>query len=170
MGSGISLGQVIFWVASVIFLISLAVIVFAVVKKIMKKPISKALKKWIVVAIVTAIVEALIVIILLSALISFFRGDARETYIDIPNTEYQLLIREEQFLFSSHGTVYFVENSWWKRDKKLGETRGGDDGYCPFANGDYEITYEDGVVYVSYDSTFKKDEYSNHDSFELPID
>ena len=56
MGSGISLGQVIFLVASVIFLISLAVIVFAVVKKIMKKPISKSLKIMTVSAILALVV------------------------------------------------------------------------------------------------------------------
>lgn len=56
MGSSISLGQVIFWVASVMFLISLAVIVFAVVKKIMKKPISKSLKIMTVSAILALMV------------------------------------------------------------------------------------------------------------------
>lgn len=56
MGSSISLGQVIFWVASVMFLISLAVIVFAVVKKIMNKPISKSLKIMTVSAILALMV------------------------------------------------------------------------------------------------------------------
>ena len=56
MGSGISLGEIIFWVASVIFLISLAVIVFAVARKIMKKPISKSLKIMTVSAILALVV------------------------------------------------------------------------------------------------------------------
>ena len=117
------------------------------------------------------------VIVVLGALMFLFkdhlflgRDYEEDLYIDVPGTEYQILVKEWSFLMGVGQEVYFVEDSWWKRDTKLGQLNGGGDGYLPFANGDYKIEYEDGVVTLSCKKNSKDDKYSISESFELPID
>ena len=91
-----------------------------------------------------------------------------DLYVSIPDTEHQLLIKEWRYLLGSGAEVYFVEDSDIK-PVHLGNISGGDDGYCPFENGKYNITYNEGVVTLSW-SFDGSDNYSKSESFTLPID
>ena len=88
-----------------------------------------------------------------------------DLYINIPDTEYQLLIKEWRYLLGSGAEVYFVEDSDTKK-VHLGNISGGDDGYCPFENGKYDITYNEGVVTLSW-SFDGSDNYAKSESFTL---
>ena len=89
-----------------------------------------------------------------------------DLYIDIPDTEYQLLIKEWRYLLGSGAEVYLVEDAN-KKPTHLGDITGGDDGFCPFQSGKYNITYDDGTVTLcwSFDGS---DEYNKSESFILP--
>ena len=89
-----------------------------------------------------------------------------DLYIDIPGTEHQLLIKEWRYLLGSGEEVYFVSSSD-KKPKLLGNLTGGDDGYCPFNDGKYEISYSEGVISLSW-SFDGSDNYTRSKSFVLP--
>lgn len=91
-----------------------------------------------------------------------------DLYINIPDTDYQILIKEWGYLLGSGAEVYFVENTNIK-PVHLGNISGGDDGYCPFKNGKYDIIYNEGVITLSW-SFDGSDNYSQSESFTLPID
>ena len=89
-----------------------------------------------------------------------------DIYVDIPDTECQLLIKEWRYLLGSGEEVYFVSPSE-KEPRLLGTLTGGDDGYCPFNNGKYEIEFSDGSVRFSW-SFDGSDTYSRSERFDLP--
>jgi hypothetical protein len=91
-----------------------------------------------------------------------------DLYIDVPNTDYQLLIKEWRYLLGSGSEVYLVESSDAK-PVHLGNISGGDDGYCPFENGKYTIAYNEGVVTLSW-SFDGSDNYTKSESFALDVD
>ncbi len=89
-----------------------------------------------------------------------------DLYIDIPDTQDRLLIKEWQYLLGSGAEVYFV-SSVNGEAYFLGNIQGGDDGYCPFKDGKYEVSYTEGVVNLSW--SFDGSEiYTKNQSFILP--
>ena len=88
-----------------------------------------------------------------------------DLYIDIPDTQYQLLIKEWRYLLGSGAEVYFVPSSG-EQPQFLGNLTGGDDGFCPFQNGKYHMSYTEGVVCLSWSSD-GSDVYSKNKSFAL---
>lgn len=91
-----------------------------------------------------------------------------DLYIDIPDTEYQLLIKEWQYLLGSGAEVYFVDDAN-KKTIHLGNTSGGDDGFCPFQSGKYSIAYNEGTVTLCW-SLNGSENYTQSESFILPSD
>ena len=89
-----------------------------------------------------------------------------DLYIDLPGTEHQLLIKEWRYLLGSGEEVYFVSSSA-KKPQLLGKLTGGDDGYCPFNDGKYEISCSEGVLSLSW-SFDGSDNYTRSESFVLP--
>ena len=89
-----------------------------------------------------------------------------DLYIEIPDSANKLLIREWTYLLGSGAEVY-----WVSPDEKdpllLGMLSGGDDGYCPFQNGKYNVSFaEDRVTFSwSFDGS---DTYSKTEGFTLP--
>ncbi len=74
--------------------------------------------------------------------------DYRED-INVPlKNGYTLIIREWSYTVGSGAEIYLSQ-----KDGKtvfLGRTTGGDDGYCPFADGNYEIVEKDGCIVISW--------------------
>ena len=171
MSDNLNLIEWIIIISAIVLVAALSVIVWTAVNKIRKKPIGKKLKVAFIAAIVFLLLSIIVLATVFSGILKFYSKDYREDlYVDIPDTEYQLLIKEWSYLLASGEEVYFVDGSK-KKPVHLGDLRGGDDGYCPFANGDYEITYSDGEVYIAYDSSGNKDgEFNKTKSFDLPID
>ena len=90
-----------------------------------------------------------------------------DLYVDIPDTEYRLLIKEWSYLLGSGEDVYFVASPD-EEPVLLGKLTGGDDGYCPFHDGKYAVEYADGAVTLSWSFT-GSDTYSRSERFELPV-
>lgn len=99
---------------------------------------------------------------------SFSREYLDDLYIDIPDTESQLLIKEWRFLLGSGAEVYYIPSAGAKA-QFLGKTTGGDDGYCPFHDGKYSISYSEGVVTLSWVFQGSEDAYNRSESFPLPL-
>ncbi len=133
------------------------------------KAINRKTSKIVFFTVVLIIVALLLVIFLFKDRLFLSRDYRDELYIDIPNTEYQLLVKEWSFLTGSGQEVYFVEGSWWKRPKLLGQFVGEGNGYYPFESGDYTIDYENGVLYLSWKRNSNEEGYSQTKSFKLPI-
>ncbi len=79
-----------------------------------------------------------------------------------------IIIKEWCFLLGSGAEVYYKQGE--KTAVLLGKTTGGDDGFCPFKEGMYEITQNGGSICVSW--CFRPSN-SNHSlwrskSFDLP--
>ena len=84
--------------------------------------------------------------------------------IELQDREGVLVIKEWEFLLGSGAEIYYRY-----KDQKtilLGKTVGGDDGYCPFKNGNYEITQNADSVDISLSGSDldKRTPYS----FDLP--
>jgi len=113
-------------------------------------------------------------LLILSTTISLFScgnptGDREympDLYIDIPNTQSQLLIKEWTYLLGSGEEVYFVVEKG-AEPQYVGNLSGGDDGYCPFYNGKYNVDFADGQVTLSW-SNNGKEPYAKRTAFILP--
>lgn len=92
-----------------------------------------------------------------------------DLYINIPDTDYQLLIKEWSYLLGSGSEVYFVDPSK-KKPVHLENIPGGDDGYCPFNDGNYSISYSNGTVTLYWSMHGSIKEHTRNASFDLPID
>ena len=88
-----------------------------------------------------------------------------DLYVDIPETESRLLIKEWQYLLGSGSEVYYL-SSPDAEPQFLGEIIGGDDGYCPFNNGKYAVSYSNGSVTLTW-SLDGSDNYTKSKSFVL---
>lgn len=117
-------------------------------------------------AILLAVAVALLPAVLWNCDDSFSREYLDDLYVDIPDTESQLLIKEWRFLLGSGTEVYYIPSAGAKA-QFLGKTTGGDDGYCPFHDGKYSISYSEGVVTLSW--AFQGREYNRSESFTLPL-
>ncbi len=69
--------------------------------------------------------------------------------IEIPNSDDFIVIKEWSLLLAGGSDIYFENKNG--EQTLIGETSGTDDGYKPFKNGKYEITWGDNNVTLSYD-------------------
>ena len=131
----------------------------------MKKLTSKHI---IPIAVVCILVLALIALCIVISVIEPVGGREYlpDLYVEVPDTEYVLLIKEWRYLQGSGEEVYLVSPSG-EKTTLLGKLTGGDDGYCPFADGKYEVRYEDGAVLLSW-SFNGKPELTRSKSLSLP--
>lgn len=95
----------------------------------------------------------LIALLLLAAFILLFgcNYDDREFLPDITvPIEYssaEIVIKEWRFLSGSGAEIYYQSGG---KQVLLGTTTGGDDGYCPFAAGKYELALENNTLLVRW--------------------
>ena len=94
----------------------------------------------------------LVVLLLALVLLAFgaARADWREwqedLYLDIPQRQAQLIVREWGFLLGSGAELYYQEEGR-PRVRLDGNLPGGDDGYQPFSRGEYQVEFTpDGCV------------------------
>jgi len=112
------------------------------------------------------------VIMCFSLLIFVGCGLEREYYDDIlfplQDTSEKLIIKEWSFLLGSGGEVYYQKND--HKPILLGNTTGGDDGFCPFRKGLYEITQDGRTLTVKWCFNPSDNDKSHwrSETFELP--
>ncbi|MBQ9161714.1 MAG: hypothetical protein IJX74_00420 [Clostridia bacterium] len=89
-----------------------------------------------------------------------------DIYINIPDSRDKILIKEWRYLLGSGEDVYFVSSGTGEK-QLLGRLTGGDDGYCPFADGKYKVSFAAGEVEFFW-SFNGGEEYTKSKSFVLP--
>ena len=77
----------------------------------------------------------------------YYRDDI---VVELENTDLTLVIKEWSWGLGSGATIYYIDERG--REKELtNKVGGGDDGFCPFANGEYEIIENgDGTITVKW--------------------
>ena len=93
----------------------------------------------------------------------FEREYLEDLYIPLQDESEKLIIKEWGWLMGSGEDVYYQKDD----DKPiyLGDLTGGDDGYCPFADGKYEIIQDGRSVTIKW--SFRGDLWKDM-TFELP--
>ena len=117
--------------------------------------------------------KALIVLGCLVVLLAFGGCDSEREYYDdihitLQDSSERIIIRECFFLLGSGAEVYFQKNG--TDPVLLGKTTGGDDGFCPFKEGLYEVSQDGNSVTVKwcFNSSNKDKTNWRSKTFELP--
>lgn len=118
--------------------------------------------------------NTLIAIVCCMFILLSFGGCAseREYYDDIhitlQDSSERITIKEWSYLLGSGAEVYYQKND--AEPVLLGKTTGGDDGFCPFKEGLYELSQDGNTVTVKWCfNPSNKDKSSwKHETFELP--
>ena len=119
--------------------------------------------------------KTVIYICLLTMIIACFCGcgksgkEYKEDIIyQLQNREGALIIKEWTYLLGSGAEIYYNNG---KTSVLLGETTGGDNGFCPFAEGSYEIKEYGDSVCVSWCFRASDNDRSHWKSktFEFPV-
>ena len=86
--------------------------------------------------------------------------------IELDEQDAEIIIREWQFLLGSGAEIYYRKNG---KMEMLGQTSGGDDGYCPFADGRYAVTLDGSTLLVRwYFNTVNGEEIWREQTITLP--
>jgi len=67
--------------------------------------------------------------------------------VPLADSNGEIIIKEWRFLLGSGAEIYYRCDG---KMKLLGETTGGDDGYCPFAHGEYTVSLEEEALLVRW--------------------
>ena len=118
--------------------------------------------------------KALIVVLgCLVVLLAFGGCDSEREYYDdihiaLQDSSERIIIKEWSYLLGSGAEVYYQKND--AEPVLLGKTTGGDDGFCPFKEGLYELSQDGNTVTVKWCfNPSNKDKSSwKHETFELP--
>jgi hypothetical protein len=91
-----------------------------------------------------------------------------DIYFTLQDASEKLIIKEWSFLLGSGSEVYYQKGD--DDPILLGKTTGGDDGFCPFKEGLYEITQDGRSVTVKWCFRPSDKDTSNwrSETFELP--
>lgn len=79
----------------------------------------------------------------------------------------EIIIREWTFLLGSGAEIYYKNGG---KNILLGQLQGGDDGYCPFKEGLYEVTVDDGKLTIEWCTYDRAREHWSKETFELPTE
>lgn len=97
---------------------------------------------------------------------SFDREYLDDIHIQVETRQAEIIIREWRFLLGSGAEVYYKEG---RKEILLGNLSGGDNGYCPFKEGQYSVEFEDNKVIIEWDSKPSNNEIPwKKEIFELP--
>lgn len=109
------------------------------------------------------IICALILMCTLPILAFFAKDYKNPLCVEISDIDKTVVVEEWQWLLGSGADIY-IKDGW--RKMYLGDAGGGDDGYCPFEDGKYEISYQekDNTITVRWFNSFDWEERV----FELP--
>jgi hypothetical protein len=91
-----------------------------------------------------------------------------DIYITLQDPSEKIIIKEWSFLLGSGTEVYYQKGD--AEPILLGKTLGGDDGFCPFKEGLYELTQDGSSVTIKwcFDSSNKNKDDWKSKTFELP--
>lgn len=87
---------------------------------------------------------------------------------ELQNGSDVIIIKEWSFLLGSGAEIYFKKGD--EKPVLLGQTSGGDDGFCPFEAGLYEIRQDGNSICVSWciDSSDNDRSHWHSENFDLP--
>ncbi len=71
----------------------------------------------------------------------------QDIVLDLESRDGELVIREWRYLLGSGAEIYYSSHG---KTVLLGSTTGGDNGYCPFAEGTYSIAEDGDTVTVKW--------------------
>lgn len=118
----------------------------------------------------TALIVALSCLIIL---FTFSGCDSRREYNDdihlqLEEHQAEIVIREWSYLLGSGAEVYYRDKD---KDVLLGNLLGGDDGFCPFKEGLYAVTFDDNKLTIEW-CRFPNSERDSWETktFELPTE
>ena len=121
----------------------------------------------IIIAVILVLVPALLLagyVLALKLAFSSAREYMDDIYATVPGLDGMILIKEWCFLLGSGEEIYLVDANG-KNPVLLGTCTGGDDGACPFTSGAYSLSYDDGILTVSWH--FSGDVWRT-ETFEVP--
>ena len=107
-------------------------------------------------------------VVLIGVGCDFEREYYDDIHITLQDASEKLIIKEWSFLLGSGAEVYYQRGD--DQPILLGKTNGGDDGFCPFKEGLYEIAQDGRLVRVKWCFNSSDKDMSNWQSktFELP--
>lgn len=111
---------------------------------------------------------------LLLVLVCFFGCETLEReynddiVYELENGSDVIIIKEWSFLLGSGAEIYYKAGD--EKPVLLGQTTGGDDGFCPFEAGSYEIKQDGNSIYVSWCFNPSDNDRSHwrSENFDLP--
>ncbi len=113
-----------------------------------------------------------LLVLMLACLVSMAGCNYSREYLEdisvaLQDSSEKIIIKEWRFLLGSGAEIYFQKGS--DDPVLLGETTGGDDGFCPFNEGVYKITQNERSICISW-GFYPNDDPSawKEKSFALP--
>lgn len=113
-------------------------------------------------------VLAFLFIVGLTGCASDEREFLEDVVVTLEDSSEKIIIKEWRFLLGSGAEVYYQKDS--SEPVLLGKTTGGDDGFCPFNEGLYELTQDGNSVTIkwSFNPSDSKDKWRSK-TFNLPV-
>lgn len=91
-----------------------------------------------------------------------------DIHIQLETHQAEIIIKEWSFLLGSGAEVYYKDDD---KEILLGKLLGGDDGFCPFKEGLYQLTQDDGTVTIKWCFNPSDKDQTNwrSETFDLPL-
>lgn len=87
--------------------------------------------------------------------------------VNVPDTEDVIIIREWNFMLGSGAEIYYKKPDL--PEIEIGTTTGGDDGYCPFNDGQYSYVIHKDSIYIRWRISFSNNTTNwRAKTFEFP--
>lgn len=115
---------------------------------------------------------AIVVMVTMLSLFIFVGCDTGREYhddihIQLENHKAEIIIKEWQYLLGSGAEVYYKNDG---KEILLGKISGGDDGFCPFKEGLYQLTQVDDAVTIKWAFRSSDDQKNwRSETFNLPL-
>lgn len=93
------------------------------------------------------------------------RDYKEDIHVSLEGMNAEIIIREWSWLLGSGEEVYYKADG--KKKTLLGRLSGGDNGYCPFEDGKYSVSVEDGKLTVEWCAIPHNDTWRK-EVFDLP--
>ncbi len=87
-----------------------------------------------------------------------------DIHIPLETQQGEIIIKEWTFLLGSGAEIYYKNGG---KNILLGQLQGGDDGYCPFKEGLYEVSEDDGIFTIEWCTYDRAREHWSKETFEL---
>jgi len=104
-------------------------------------------KTWILLTVVLAVIVGCGVLWCFLNAAAPDREYLSDVAVPLADGSGEIVIREWRFLLGSGAEIYYIQNG---KLTLLGTTTGGDDGYCPFADGKYTLAVQADTLLIRW--------------------